>query len=66
MTNLTKIYNKPFLTPQEVSKVLSLNTLTVYKLLKTGKLKGSKILPKAWRVRKIDLEKFISGSSIKK
>jgi len=40
------------LTPEEVSRYLKVNIVTVRRWLKSGKLKGTKLSPKVWRIRK--------------
>lgn len=59
--NLIQTYNKPFLTPKEVAEVLSLSIFTVYNLLKSGKLKGVKLSPKIWRIRREELDYYIDS-----
>ncbi len=61
MTDLNEIYRKPFLTPKEVAEVLGLNVFTVYSLLKSGELKGVKLGRRTWRIRKEDLDNYITS-----
>lgn len=51
-------------TPEEVAEVLKLSVITVKKWLRSGKLKGVKIGSRGdWRVKEIDLEKFIQDQN---
>lgn len=59
MADLNKLYQKPFLTPKEVAGVLGLNVYTVYDLLRSGELKGIKLRPKAWRIKKEALDAYL-------
>ena len=61
MTDLNEIYRKPFLTPAEVAGVLGLNVFTIYNLLKSGELKGAKLGRRTWRIRKEDLDNYITS-----
>lgn len=42
----------------EVSKALSVTTITVYRMLSDGRLQGIKI-GNRWRVRKLDVRRFM-------
>jgi len=53
--------NQSLLTVAEVAERLSLTPGTVYELLKSGQLKGSKI--GQWRVCPTDLEAYIAANS---
>ena len=64
MTDLNEVINKPLLTLKEVGEILSLSKDTVYNLLRAGKLKGYKLNPKAWRVKKEDLTAFIESKKV--
>jgi len=47
-----------YLTPEEISKLLKVTRLTVYRWIKEGKLKAVKA-GRAVRIRREDLEKFL-------
>jgi len=64
-TDLNEIYRKPFLTVKEVAKVLGFDITTVYALLKRGELVGIKLRPKAWRIKKEDLEAYLVSKKVK-
>lgn len=51
------------LTIKEVADYLRMGLLTVYKLVKTGKIPAFKI-GKQWRVKKEDLEKYIETQKL--
>lgn len=61
MTTQNEIYNKPFLTVEQVAEVLEFSKDTVYNLVRSGELKAVKLNPKAWRVKKQDLDDYIEG-----
>ena len=46
-------------TPEEVAKLLRVSRRTVYRYIKSGKLKAKKI--GQWRIKKGDLNKFINN-----
>ena len=50
-----KVYNI-----QETAKVLGINRVTVYKLLRAGKLKGEKF-GYGWKVSLLSIKAFVSG-----
>jgi len=64
--DLNEIYRKPFLTVKEVAKVLGFDITTVYALLKRGELVGIKLRPKAWRIKKEDLDAYLASKEVKK
>ena len=66
VTDLNDIYKKPLLTVKEVARVLGFDITTVYSLLKRGELVGMKLRPKAWRIKKEDLEAYLASKEVKK
>lgn len=46
------------LTPYEVAKYLRVDYRTVYQLLHSGKLKGSKV-GRVWRIRMEDVDRYL-------
>ena len=48
------------ITPEEAAEILRVNTHTVYRALRAGKLPGGKV-GNQWRIRKIDLEEHLRG-----
>ena len=56
-------YDK-FLTPEQVAERLQLGTETVYRYLRAGKLRGSRISHKAWRISEINLASFMRQQNI--
>ena len=60
-TDLNEIYKKPLLTVKDVARVLGFDITTIYKLLKSGELMGIKLRPKAWRIKKEDLDAYITS-----
>lgn len=53
-----------YLTPEQVADRLQLGTETVYRYLRSAKLRGRRISHKAWRISEIDLASFIRGQNI--
>lgn len=54
-----------FLTPNEVASILGVHQKTVHQWLRTGKLEGTKISYRAWRVPQSALDAFVSMNSNK-
>ena len=54
------------MTPEEVAEALKLNRMTVYRLIKNGKLKAFKFSRKAIRIYTSDLDKFIKEGELNK
>lgn len=48
------------ITPEEAAKLLRVNTHTVYRALRKGKLPGGKV-GKQWRIPLSELEKHLNG-----
>ncbi len=55
--------NQQFLTPKEVAGILGVHPKTVHQWLRTGRLPGTKISYRAWRISRSALEQFIAQSS---
>jgi excisionase family DNA binding protein len=55
--------NTVFLTPKEVAKIIGVHPKTVHLWLRTGKLEGTKISYRAWRIPKSSIDAFISQNS---
>jgi putative molybdopterin biosynthesis protein len=53
--------NTQFYTPVEVAEILKLNKFTIYEMIKRGELKAVKLNPKAWRIRREDLDAYIKS-----
>jgi len=53
-----------YLTPEQVADRLQMGTETVYRYLRSGKLRGRRISHKAWRIAEIDLASFMRGQNI--
>ena len=51
---------KDFYTVEEIARMLSLNKNTIYTLIKDKKLKAIKISRKAIRIKREDLDTFLS------
>jgi excisionase family DNA binding protein len=49
------------LTVEEVANTLKVDPETIRRWLQTGKLRGSKISPVAWRVDSEDIDKFLAS-----
>ena len=47
------------LTPNQISKRLKVSVFTVYRWIKSGKLKAIKITPRVFRINEEDLKDFI-------
>jgi excisionase family DNA binding protein len=52
-----------FLTPKEVAEILGVHQKTVHNWLRTGKLSGTKISYRAWRIPHLALENFVAQNS---
>ena len=50
---------EPFLTPQEVSDLLQVSVQTVRRWIKDEELPAYKVGPRMWRIRKVDLDKWL-------
>ena len=53
-----------YLTPEQVAEALQLGVETIYRWLRAGKLRGSRISQKAWRVEKSDLRSFMRKQNV--
>jgi len=49
-----------YMTPEQVAEKLQLAVETVYRWLRSGKLRGSRMSPKAWRVADRDVRSFMT------
>ena len=47
--------------PEEIAQILRVDKETIYRHLKSGKLKGNKVGGTLWRVSKEELDKYIKG-----
>jgi excisionase family DNA binding protein len=56
--------NRDYYTPYEVADLLGFHYNTVRRMIKEGELPATKI-SRSWRIRKVDLEKFVTPSNIK-
>ena len=52
-----------FLTPKEVAEILGVHQKTVHHWLRIGKLEGTKISYRAWRISRSALEEFVAHNS---
>jgi len=52
-----------FLTPKEVAEILGVHQKTVHHWLRIGKLAGTKISYRAWRIPRSALEEFVTQNS---
>jgi excisionase family DNA binding protein len=53
-----------YMTPEQVAEKLQLAVETVYRWLRSGKLRGSRISQKAWRVTEEDLRSFMKKQNV--
>lgn len=53
-----------YLTPEQVAERLQLGVETVYRWLRSGKLRGSRISQKAWRVPERELTSFVKRRNV--
>jgi excisionase family DNA binding protein len=60
MPDLKEVY----LTPEQVADQLQVVTTTVYRWLRSGKLRGSLVSPKAWRISQRELDAFMRRQTI--
>lgn len=52
---------KEFYLPEEIAQKLRIDRETIYRHLRSGKLKGNKIGGASWRISQEDLDKYIKG-----
>jgi excisionase family DNA binding protein len=57
-------YADVYLTPEQAAERLQLGVETVYRWLRSGKLRGSRISQKAWRVSERELTSFIKRQNV--
>jgi excisionase family DNA binding protein len=48
-----------YYTPDQVAEILMVSAKTIREWLKKGRLKGSKLGPRLWRISETDLQKFV-------
>ncbi|HML17623.1 MAG TPA: helix-turn-helix domain-containing protein, partial [Bryobacteraceae bacterium] len=60
MPDLKEVY----LTPEQVAEQLQVVTTTVYRWLRSGKLRGSLVSSKAWRIEQRELNAFMRRQTI--
>ena len=53
----------PLLNPRQVAEILGVHKKTVHLWLRSGKLQGTKISYRAWRIPQSALDSFIAGNS---
>ncbi len=51
-----------YLTPEQAAERLQVVVATVYRWLREGKLRGSKLSRKMWRISEPDLNDFMKGT----
>jgi excisionase family DNA binding protein len=59
-----KNYADVYLNPEQVAEKLQLAVETVYRWLRAGKIRGSRISPKAWRVSERELASFMKRQNV--
>ena len=52
-------------TPDQISKKLKVSVFTVYRWIKSGKLKVIKLTPRVFRIEEKDLKEFLNKRKIK-
>lgn len=57
-------FSDVYLTPEQVAEKLNLNVETIYRWLRRGKLRGSRISHKAWRVPEREVESFVRRRNV--
>lgn len=55
--------NTQMLNPRQVAEILGVHQKTVHLWLRTGKLQGTKISYRAWRIPRTALDSFITNNS---
>jgi excisionase family DNA binding protein len=53
----------PMLNPKQVAEILGVHPKTVHQWLRSGRLQGTKISYRAWRIPRPALDAFIAGNS---
>lgn len=59
--SMNKADTERLLTPEDVSVRLQINIVTVYRWLKDGKLRGTKLSRKMWRIAESDFNDLMKG-----
>lgn len=49
-------------TPKQVAEKLQMNLETIYRYLNSGRLKGTKLSPKAWRISQENLDELLRSN----
>jgi excisionase family DNA binding protein len=62
LQEVTKM-DSEYLTPEEIAIKLKVHEDTIRRWLRTGELKGIKIGKRQWRIRKADLDAYLSGQN---
>ena len=57
-------FKELYLTPEQVAEQLQVVTTTVYRWLRSGKLRGSLVSAKAWRITQRELDAFVRRQTI--
>lgn len=57
-------YSDVYLTPEQIAEKLQVVVETIYRWLRSGKLRGSRISPKAWRVSERELASFMRRQNV--
>ena len=57
-------FKEVYLTPEQVAEQLQVVTTTVYRWLRSGKLRGSLVSAKAWRITQPELDAFMRRQTI--
>ena len=57
-------YNDAYITPEQAAERLQLGVETVYRWLRSGKIRGNRISHKAWRISERELAGFINRQNV--
>src|SRR5579863_7145024 len=57
-------FKEVYLTPEQVAEQLQVVTTTVYRWLRSGKLRGSLVSAKAWRITQRELNAFVRRQTV--
>lgn len=54
---------KQYYTPEEAGEILSLHKETIYRWLRSGKLPGTKVSHKCWRISLAQIEQMMQAAA---
>ena len=55
--------SQQWLTPEEVAGIMGVHINTVYNLLRDNRLRGSKVGPKTWRIKREEIDRYYESTA---